>query len=72
MMDSCDKLLFRMQHLIPRGLTSAAPKKTNNTVITEPGIPSFKNHSDILTKTYEEVTFPMTYGNVAGNILQVL
>ena len=32
-MDSCDKLVFRLQHLIPHGLASAAPKITNNNSI---------------------------------------
>lgn len=67
-MDNCDKLVFRMQHLIPRGLSSAAPKITNNTVITTPDIASFRYQTDALSKTYEEVTFPMTYGNVAAKV----
>jgi hypothetical protein len=76
-MDSCDKLVFRLQHLIPHGLSSAAPKITNNNIIPLQGPANnhvdetveSTNKSDVPTKTFEEVTFPMTYGNVAGIIL---
>ncbi|XP_057370263.1 serine hydrolase-like protein isoform X1 [Daphnia carinata] len=67
-MDNCDKLVFRMQHLIPRGLSSAAPKTTNNPACTIPGIAGLRNQTDALSNTYKEVTFPMTYGNVAAKV----
>lgn len=67
-MDSCDKLVFRLQHLIPHGLASAAPKITNNNSIPLQGPvePTSKNLC-VSSKSFEEVTFPMTYGNIAGN-----
>lgn len=72
-MDSCDKLVFRLQHLIPHGLSSAAPKITINNIIPLQGPTNnhveSTNKSDVPTKTFEEVSFPMTYGNVAGIIL---
>lgn len=56
MSDDYDKLLFRLQHLIPQGLSSAAPKlnKTDN------------NNNVSSKNCFEEVEFQMTYGRVAG------
>jgi hypothetical protein len=67
-MDSCDKLVFRLQHLIPYGLSSAAPKITNNNIIPLQEPPEPSNKSCVSVKTFEEVTFPMTYGKVAGKM----
>jgi len=67
-MDSCDKLVFRLQHLIPHGLSSAAPKITNNIIVPLQEPAESTNNSNVSSKIFEEVTFPMTYGNVAGII----
>lgn len=70
-MDSCDKLVFRLQHLIPHGLSSAAPKITNNNIIPLQG-PAEPNNYCVSSKTFEEVTFSMTYGKVAGKMIRHL
>ncbi len=54
-----NKLLFRLQHLIPQGLASAAP--INKNTVSE------NNNNNVPSKTNcEEVVFQMTYGRVAG------
>ncbi len=65
-MDSCDKLVFRLQHLIPHGLSSAAPKITNNNIIPLQG--PANNHVESTNKsdvpTSHTVRYTMTDGSL--------
>lgn len=61
-----DKLIFRLQHLLPQGLSSAAPKtRTSNFCEKE----KLLNNSKVLPNVPEEVEFPMSFGKIAGTVI---
>lgn len=53
------KFLFRLQHIVPRELSIAAPNRVNY-------IPTSANQSGS-TSVAQEIEFQMTFGKVAGN-----
>lgn len=70
MTDKHDKLLFRLQHLIPQGLSSAACRvdkhesKMANFPSTNLLVANTQNNESSLQP--EEAIFDMSYGRMAG------